>query len=247
MDRFYYKFHQKSELGKKFLKLWHECDKANAAAERFAAKVGAKDYYPALNAFAGGVMCVSFENGKPPREKLWRSIGKDADGIEMWVPDVKQRVGLVTLDSDSFIPSDTATRLYIKDFAQKNAKGQTIRKCVELYRDDEIPVDKNHPNRQLPLYIRESIRIERARLTLPCVKTEALLVLLQADFMEGCEGKPRMVKLVTPSFFKYSQSVYLCCAYPCSANDLTEISMGDYAEMEKEVRASARDAEAIED
>lgn len=241
--RYCYKFNMKSELGKAFMKLWHLCDKAEKAADRFAAKAGAKQYYPADSAFAGGVACVSFESGKPPRPKVWRSVGKDPDGIEMWVPDVKMRMGAMVLEDGSKVPQDTATRIYKKEVKQ-DSSGRAVCPYVELYRDDEVPVDKNHPNRKTPLYWSESFRIEKARLKLPVVTTEAVLNLIGADPTGGKEpdGKLHVVRPITPTFFKYSQTIYLCCAYPCSAKDLTGISIGVYAEMEKEVRAMEREA-----
>ena len=240
-ERFCYKFNMKSELGKAFMNLWHLCNKAEVAADKFAAKAGAKHYYPAPSVFAGGVTCVAFEDDQPPRPNVWRSIGKDADGIEMWVLDVKQRIGTVVIEDETKIPQDTATRIYRKQ-AIKNSSGQMVWAYVELYRDDDVPFDKKHPNRKTPRYWSESFRTEKARLKLPVVTTETLLNLLQADMTngKGHDGKPHVVRPITPTFFKYSQSIYLCCAYQCHAKGMTEISIGDYEEMEKEVRAMDR-------
>lgn len=243
--RYCYKFSMKSELGVAFMKLWHLCDKAEKAADKFAAKVGAKHYYPADSTFAGGVACVSFEGGKPPRPRLWRSIGKDADGIEMWVPDVKLRMGAVVVEDATKLPNDTATRIYKKEVKQ-NSSGHTVCPYVELYRDDKVPADKTHPKRRTPQYWSESFRIEKARLKLPVVMTRTVLGLIGADPTGGKgDGKPHLVRPVTPTFFRYSQSIYLCSAYPCNAKGMTEITIGDYVEMEKEVRAMARDAEKL--
>ena len=83
---YYYRIPIKTTLGKEFRSLYRACERAEAAADRFVAKVGAKRYYPHPNAFAGGVVCVGFAEDTKPNEKLWQSIGKDGDGDEMWIP-----------------------------------------------------------------------------------------------------------------------------------------------------------------
>jgi hypothetical protein len=112
--RFYYRFDCGTELGKKFRSLWRECDKAERAANVFAEKVGASQFYGSPAAFAGGVVCVSFDDTEKINKKQWRSVGKDQDGIEMWEPDVRQRNGVMVLPRRDFRPSDTATRIYAR-------------------------------------------------------------------------------------------------------------------------------------
>ena len=113
-QRFFYRFDVGTELGKQFRKFWHDCDKAERTANIFAEKCGAEQYYSSPKAFAGGVVCVSFPKGKEVNSRLWRSLGKDEDGIEMWEPNVKQRNGALVLPRRRFQPSDTAQRIYQK-------------------------------------------------------------------------------------------------------------------------------------
>lgn len=110
----YYRIQCPTELGKQFRKFWHDCNKAEKAAEIFAKKVGAEAYYTSPTAFAGGVACVSFKNEEKVNRKLWRPLGKDADGAEQWEPDVKHRNGVLLLPRKDFRPSDTANRVYSK-------------------------------------------------------------------------------------------------------------------------------------
>lgn len=239
MRKYFYKFEVNSELGKAFVRLWHMCNKADKAADRFAAKVGAKTYYQVAEAFAGGVSCVEFEGGTPPRPNLWRSVGKDSDEREMWVPDVESRVGRVILKEGEPVPKDRVDRIYSKQ-TTKNASGQTVCQYIELYRDN-IPVDKAHPTRKIPYYVRESIRIERGRMKLPVVKTESILNLLGADMANGKSvDKLQVVRDTTPTFFKYSRHIYIGCAYPCRAEGLKEIDMEEYVDLEREVRIMAK-------
>ena len=239
--RYCYKIHMKSELGKAFLKLWHLCDKAEKAADKFAAKVGAKQYYPADSVFAGGVACVSFEGNQPPLQKVWRKVGKDADGIVMWEPDVKMRGGFAAVKDETKLPADTATRIYGK--MRKNAAGNTVCDYIELYRDDKVPEDKTHPKRKTPLYWSKSFRIEKERLKLPVVTTMTVLNLIKADLTadrSAAAGKIHVLRPITPTFFKYSQSIYLRCAYPCNAEGLKEISIVEYANTEAAVREASK-------
>lgn len=241
----YYKFSTTTELGKAFIKLWNQCNKAEKAADKFAANVGAITYYPTDSAFAGGVACVAFKDNICPKPNLWKSIGKDADGFEQWVPNVKKRMCELALPNANVKPSDAANRIYNKQPILKSS-GQIVLPYVELYRDD-IQVNRKHPERKLPYYVRESIRIEKARMKLPEVSVISILTLLQADITNGKDnnGKLNIIKPVTPTFFQYSKQIYVGCAYPCKANGLTEISMGDYVEMEKDVRAMMRDLEIM--
>lgn len=280
MARYFYRFDASTELGKKFRSLWNECVKAERAAESFAKKAGAKTYYSSPSAFAGGVECVSFEDGVQVNTKLWRSLGKDADGLEQWVPDVKYRSDVMVLPRKDFKPSDTATRIYDrrqmswamvrhmhtvaewlemagmkpggdreKDAVRLDEQMEQTRfvKYIELYRDDEIPVDPTHPQRKAPYYIRESIRIERARLQLPVVRTERLYHLLQADQSVAMkDGKPTVVHDMTPTFFEYNKRFYLGIDYPCGAEGLTEISSKAYMTVKEDVLRMQRDLEALE-
>ena len=237
---YYYKFNVKTNLGKSFVRLWHECDKAEKAAERFAAKVAAVMFYPVDSSMAGGVSCVVFKDNKCPKPGHWKSIGKDADGYELWVPNVKQRTGALALADAGSKPNAVTNRIYQKQ-PFTSAEGQLLLPYVELYRDDEA--SKSISGRyKMSWAARESIRIEKERRTLPVVSVMQILNLLQAD-VTGCngDGKMHVVRPVTPTFFRYSQTIYLGCAYACKAEGLKEITMGDYLEIEKEVRAMERD------
>lgn len=113
-QKYFYRFDVGKDLGKEFRKFWNDCDKAERAANVFAEKCGAEQFYSSPAAFAGGVECLSFAKGTEVNTRMWRSVGKDADGIEMWEPNVKQRNGVLVLPRRGFQPSDTAQRIYNK-------------------------------------------------------------------------------------------------------------------------------------
>ena len=101
---------------------------------------------------------------------------------------------------------------------------------IELYRDDEIPVDPNHPTRKKPLYVSQSIRIERERMLLPVVTLERLYALMEADRSgdNPTDGKPKLVQNVTPTFFEWGGRYYIGIEYPCKADGLEAIMEGMY-------------------
>lgn len=101
---------------------------------------------------------------------------------------------------------------------------------IELYRDDEIPVDPTHPRRKTPLYISQSIRIERERILLPVVTVERLYALMEADLSgdKPTDGKPKLVQNVTPTFFEWGGRYYIGIEYPCKAEGLEPIIEATY-------------------
>ena len=113
MSKYYYRLNDSTELGKKLKSLLYECDKANRAADTYCQKVGAKTFYDNPSMMAGGVVCVGFGDQQPDT-KLWRSVGKDGDGLEMWEPNCQTREDCIILPRRDFRPSDTAARLYAR-------------------------------------------------------------------------------------------------------------------------------------
>lgn len=101
---------------------------------------------------------------------------------------------------------------------------------IELYRDDEIPVDPTHPRRKTPLYISQSIRIERERILLPVVTVGRLYALMEADLSgdKPTDGKPKLVQNVTPTFFEWGGRYYIGIEYPCKAEGLEPIIEATY-------------------
>jgi len=272
MNKYFYRLDSSTEVGKKFRRLWNECIKADRAAEVFTKKAGAKTWYPDDAAFAGGVACVSFET--EVNKKLWRSLGKDADGLEQWEPAVSRRGDVMVLPRKDFRPSDTATRVFerrvlpwamvrhlhtqdewaemtgIKLTGDKTADAKrmddvmshlSFMRYVELYRDD---FEKKDDRVRMPYYVRESIRIERARLLLPVVKTEQIYRLLQAD--TAIEAKnPVIVQDQAPTFFEYNKRVYIGIDYPCKADGLKEIDRKAYIMAKDNLLRMQRDMEAL--
>lgn len=228
--QYFYKFNTSTALGKQFRSFWNKCQKATLVADKFAAKVGAATFYPNMQKVAGGVDAVSFPDSVKPNEKIWRSIGKDEDGLELWVPDVKQRRGVYQMPDGGKCPSHTANRIYGKP----NDKGEV--RYVELYRDDEIPADPTHPRRKTPQYVSQSIRIEKERLLLPTVSTAELLRVLGADVAANVPDDDRMhiVQIVTPEMFEWGGAYYLCIDYPCNKADMEEIGAAMYQRMNNE-------------
>ena len=235
--RYYYRLPISTHLGKQFRSLHRECMHAEQAAERFAKKVGAQQYYPASSAFAGGVMCVSFADDARPDEQLWRSCGKDADGIEMWEPRCNKREGSIDYNPNHS-PIDTATRLYAKRPAIDGRLHY-----IELYSDEpqhQSRSTKRGKQCQLSRTARQAIRIERERLLLPTVLTDRFYKLLQVDFLDAKKIEP-----VTPVFFDFDGYYYLCMAYPCHADGLQLMQQEAFMQRKEDLLRCQRDIEAM--
>ena len=118
----------------------------------------------------------------------------------------------------------------VEQQVNRKMERETFVQYIELYRDEEIPVDPYHPKRKTPLFISQSIRIERERMLLPIVRTEALHALLQADLSgdEPKDNKPKVVHNVTPTFFEWCGRYYVGIEYPCKAEELTAVTEGAY-------------------
>lgn len=241
--RYYYQFDSSSELGKRFKRLWNRCVKADKARVTFQERVGAVAHCPNDAMFAGGVLGVFFADDAKVNRKMWREAGKSDDGSICWVPICKSREGVLNLTKGAERPADTATRIFGDVFIDK--KGRTAVKYTELYRDDadSNPKDKRWKK---PQHVRESICIERARRKLPVVSVLQVTNLLQADLTGGNgDGKMHVVRPVTPTFFEYWRKIYVCCAYPCRAEGLEEITSGAYTEAVADLRATQRNLEAL--
>lgn len=244
---YFYRFDAATKLGRDFRRLWHWCINADRARERFKEKVGAVAYCPDEQTFAGGVVGVFFADDAKVDNRMWQACGKADDGTVCWVPICKRRRGTIVLKEGQFRPSDTATRIY--DRAPITGKdGKTLYGYTELYRDDAKckPKDKR---RKMPYHVRKSIRIEKARMTLPVVRTETILGLLGADLTcgKGSDGKPYIVRLVTPVFFEYEEFFYVGVAYPCHADGIEEIGAEAYSSIKSTMLKVMRAAEALKD
>lgn len=113
MTKYYYRVNETSEIGKKLKSLLYECEKAERAAHTYCSKVGAETFYSDPSMLAGGVVCVGFGDAEVDL-KLWRSVGKDGDDLEMYEPNCQQQIGCIILPRRNFHPSDTASRIYYK-------------------------------------------------------------------------------------------------------------------------------------
>ena len=234
--RHFYKFNTRSVLGKEFRSLWNKCIKADKARVKFREKVGAVAFCPNDMMFAGGVDGVYFEDDTKVDRRIWQEAGKAEDGAVCWVPIVKQRAGTVVVENEANMPGDVVNRIYSKR-RLKNEKGQMVVPFIELYRDDEESKSRIK-GYKMSWPAKESIRIAKGMLTLPVVRMEQILHLLQADPTEGKgnDGRMRVVRMEAPTFFQYSRHIYVGCACPCHAEGLKEIAQADYIDAEKAVR-----------
>lgn len=236
--RYYYRLPLSTTLGKEFRSLHRECDRADKAADKFCAKVGAKMYYPLPRAMAGGVLCVSFD--EKPDQQLWRHVATDEDGVEMYEPRCDKREGSIVYNPKRK-PSNTATRLYSR---QPAIDGRLH--YIELHYDSEAKCSDKR--RKTPCYVRKAIRLERERMLLPQVLTDRFFKLLDADLLADMRQenhKQYMVAPVTPVFFDFDGYYYLCIAYPCRAEGLQEMTQEAFMQRKEDMLRYQRDIEAM--
>lgn len=257
MAKYFYRFDTSTELGCKFRQFVYECDKANRAADSYCAKIGASTFYEEPTMFAGGVLCVGFADPDKVDKKLWRSVGKDADGFEMWEPNCQQRIDAFLLPRRDFRPCDTQTRVCEKkpcrwiDVVNLHTKEEWMKtagltptdnpqkdwaatcavlekeyfvKYIELYIDDEQREQSANKRYRMPLWMKRAMQLEHQRLKLPVVSVKTLYSLLQADFTNGDDDKPKVVQGVTPIYFLLNGYYYVSCGFKCLHQDLEAVT-----------------------
>ena len=269
MSKNFYRFDVESELGKQMTKFWHQCIKADKAADNFARKFGGEGaaYYQDPNAFAGGVVYLICPKDKEINEEIWRKVSDNLNGDVVWEPNCKKRTDVLLIPHAGFRPSDTAMRIYNKHFSSWNevkhmhtteewaemAKINTHDKPIndadiDKYLKDSVFVkyiefygDQKPVNKRFNVAwtLKRAIETERQRMGLPTVRTEALLQLLQARIGDG---KHPIVKLhtMTPTFFEYGGRYYLGTDYDCMHPQLVPITSRIYAQKMTEMRELVR-------
>ena len=118
MSKYYYRFDDEGALGREMRKFWHDCRKADDAAELWAKKFGGESavYYQDPKFFAGSVRYLSFPPEAEVNKDIWRRAG-EANGDELYEPNCSQRPGCITVPRIGFKPSDTAHRIYEKRYS----------------------------------------------------------------------------------------------------------------------------------
>jgi len=120
--KYYYKLPVDSSTGVQLEKFFFSCLKAEQAADKYAASMGAVAYHSHPSAFAGGVAYLVFpkrfdeKTGKEETitdREQWRYV-QTLNGEDCWEPNCQQRIGCLVFDDKRFMPSDTATRIYRK-------------------------------------------------------------------------------------------------------------------------------------
>jgi hypothetical protein len=163
------------------------------------------------------------------RMSSWQEV-KGLNTIREWAAMAGVDMPII---SGKNIPLDDQAKDMTKEALEKvekkvNEKMEKEMFCqyIELYRDDAIPVDPKHPKRKTPMYVSQSIRIEKERLLLPVVTVEKLYALLEADQSgdKPTDGKPKLVEPVTPTFFEWGGRYYIGIEYPCKAEGLEPIT-----------------------
>ena len=93
---------------------WHQCLKADRAAEDYAVHYGATQYEQPVQYFAGGVDYLLFDPENEPNPNIFRLRHITPDGEKLYEPNCMYSNELILLPNADFRPSDTWDRLYGK-------------------------------------------------------------------------------------------------------------------------------------
>ena len=257
MSKYYYRTNESSELGKKLKTLLYECDKANRAADTYCQKSGAKTFYDNPSMMAGGVVCVGFGDQQPDLQ-LWRSVGKDGDGLEMFEPNCQKREDCIVLPRRDFRPSDTASRIYNKrpskwtevvslHTREEWIKFSAINTTDDKDRDWERAVEKLHGEmfcRYIELYYNDEQLHEQAtnvQYHMPLYMRRAIHLELQrlklpvvsintlyALLQVSPDGDKKIIQATVPVIFLHYGRYYIASDYPCQHPKLEVIEEGRF-------------------
>lgn len=224
MSKFFYEVPADSKTGEKISRFWEKCIRCEQAAEKYAKKMGGKYYYSDPRYFAGGVVCIAFDEGQRIDKQVWRVSGVDRqDGVTYYEPDCRERTGAVEVTSRDYKPQDTFCRYHDQERIFER-EGKLFVPYVEFYRDEPAGPKRydGHAERQASRGLRKAIKAEVQRKRLPVMRTEALLHILGADTGVAGAGASEPS---TPTFFAFRSRYFIGCDYDCSGNpDLKGIS-----------------------
>ena len=268
--KYYYRFDVDCRLGELFRSFWHNCDLAEAAAERYCAKVRAKAYYSSPDHFAGGVSCVVFDNPEEVNREIWKEADEKVNGETAWLPNCERRVGAIIIPHRGFYPSNTASRIYQKRYSRWNEvrnlytseewaemggvpKGETLeetQQLVDAALKDEIfcqyvelysTAASKYPNRKLPWSARTAIHLESDRMGLKVVGIGELCQIMQADVTAVKEKVTE-----TPTFFEWCNRYYIGMPYPCCHPALEQITEEYYKMKQIDLTSYERERQKLE-
>ena len=111
-DVFCYSLPVTSPQGRLMEAFWHQCIKADRAAEDYAVRYGATQYEQPVQYFAGGVDYLIFDPERKPNPNIFRLRHITPDGDELYEPNCMYSNELILLPDADFRPSDTWDRLY---------------------------------------------------------------------------------------------------------------------------------------
>ena len=255
MEKHYYRTPESSELGKLLRKFLHDCDTAERQADNYCQKAGAQTFYGDESQMAGGVLCVGFGDQQPDPQ-LWRSIGKDGDGMEMYEPNCQRRQDCIISPRRDFRPSDTATRIYQRrpsrwqEVVSLHTKDEWIalsgiNQTGDKDCDWERAVEHLHGEmffRYIEIYYDDKQRDELANTPhyhLPfymrrAIRLEIGRIKLPVVSIQSLYSLLRLqppadqkfIKAVQPVIFLHYGRYYLAIDHPCSHPDLEAITEG---------------------
>lgn len=244
MSKYYYKLLIDSPVGKQLTQYWHNCQKCEQEAEKYAKKMGGQYYYPDTKYFAGGVTFISFHGNKPSDPLMWREVGTQyedghfqeardpnykgpstTDDVVYFEPNVSKRIDYSEIPNKDYRPADTFDCIH-STLPPLERNGKFFIQCVRFVYDEPPGHSGSKANRlrTASRSVRRAIKAEVKRTRLPVMRVEPLLELLGADCPVSGDAIDATPVSTTPTFFPYLCNYYIGCDYPCHAEGLSEIT-----------------------
>ena len=226
--RHFYRVPAEGQTGKLITRYWHACQKCEEAEEDYCKKFGAKYWYNDPNYFAGGVVCVAFDEGVTPDPKEWTPFGV-FEGLQYYRPACNAVKEMVEIPSRDFKLYDSWDTTYLRDRIQEQtvvAEDGGTRKRLMIPKVTFRPLEPEQKAKGRPVQasrkLRRAVIAEQKRLKLPVMTVQQLYRILGAELPDG------KLSETTPTFFLRSETYYVGCDYPCRAKGMEEITPQQY-------------------
>ena len=221
-NKFFYEVMLDSETGKRLSRYWQNSDRCGQEAEAYVKKMGARFYYEDASCFAGGVLCVAFDDGYRVDEGMWKMVAVDrSDGRVYFAPKCKKRIGEVEIPHRDYALKDTFDRIYDRQHITER-DGKLFVKYMEFYGEEPAGTRNDLKGGQQPRQasraLRKAIKAEVMRQRLPTMTIEELFRILGVQL--GANDKPTM----TPALFPYRSRFFIGCEFECHNDDLQPLT-----------------------
>ena len=216
------------------LRSWHRaCVKADERAEEYAKRVGAKAYYNSTDAFAGGVVALSFAEPEKVNQNVWRFIG-ERDGEWLFLPNTNDSTDRLEICEGKSIPKNSNKKIYGKKTVSM-PDGKKYVNYIEV-----LPAAKNASKSERT----HAVTAEMWRLKLPVTSVQGFYDAVGADLSE-LGDKVEKRESATPVFFLYHNNYYIGLDFPIHQEGVSSIGRADFLKAKTDMLWEQRNKDTI--